>query len=107
MGQMFYYPLAERDMELIYRTIAEQGGVTVAERFMGKLYRRLESLASAPYTGRSRPELHEQIRSSAVAPYVIFFVPLMRGLWSCGSYTVRATWTHSALRNSTNPLTSM
>lgn len=59
MGQMFYYPLAERDMELIYSTITEQGGVTVTKRFIGKLYRQLESLASAPYTGRSGPELHE------------------------------------------------
>ncbi|MEM8534894.1 MAG: hypothetical protein AAGF95_28905 [Chloroflexota bacterium] len=60
-------------------------------RFIGKLYRRLESLASAPYTRRSRPELHEQLRSSAVTPYVIFLCHSMRGLWWCGSCTVRET----------------
>ncbi len=66
-------PLAERDLEEIWRYVAEDASFDVADRLLDAIVERLELLAAQPEIGRLRPEFGQGVRSLAVESHVIYY----------------------------------
>lgn len=71
---------AERDLDEIWRYIA-QDSPEMADRFIDRLLATChDTLAPSPRIGKSREELAPGLRSFPVLPYLLFYRPIEDGI---------------------------
>jgi len=80
MGRIVRRPRAQRDLDELWDTIADDKGQQTADRFLRKIYRRLSALANSPLGARNRSDIRPGLRGSPVGRYVIFYYPLQDGI---------------------------
>jgi toxin ParE1/3/4 len=66
-------PLAERDLEDIWRYYAKVASVEVADRIVAAITTAASRVVQRPTSGRSRSELKAGLRSILSSPYVVFY----------------------------------
>ena len=69
-------PLAKRDINEIWRYIANKNSEFVANIVVGRITGALDVLAASPLIGRLRTEYPDKPRSFPVRSHMIFYVPL-------------------------------
>ncbi len=65
--------LANQDLEVILRNIAERSGFDQADRFLNRFTQKLRNIAAFPNLGKPRREWGESYRSLLLDEYLIVY----------------------------------
>jgi len=79
MPNVFRAPLAERDLEDIWRYIANDS-LSAADHLIDRIEEKCQLRATNPEMGQPRPELAPGLRSFSVGNYVVFYRPIEGGI---------------------------
>jgi toxin ParE1/3/4 len=76
-------PAAQQDLvDIGVHIVFQTGSRGIARRFLEKIVTACELLATNPEMGERRPEFATgKYRSFSVGVYVIYFMPVLDGLW--------------------------
>jgi toxin ParE1/3/4 len=60
---VIFTPRAERQLALLYQTIADDGGEARADKYVGKIVAACEALSAFPERGTKRDDLRPRLRT--------------------------------------------
>ena len=79
MPNVFRAPLAERDLEELWRYIANDNP-SAADKLIDMIGEKCRLRVVNPEMGQARPELAPGLRSFSVGNYVVFYRPIEGGI---------------------------